>query len=69
MNRVAKQQAKAVRSAAPVRAVRPVRAQAMGNGANPEYRSETAAAVAGFTATTTPFDDWKFAPIREATVS
>jgi len=60
--------ARNVRSAAPSRMFKPVRAQAMDNTPK-EYRSESAAAVSGLPITTTPFDDWKFTPIREATVS
>lgn len=42
-------------------------------GDNPKMYKETGAeaplAAAGFNLTTTPFDNYKFAPIREATVS
>lgn len=59
----------AARPAAPMRAVRTVRAQAMDSN-NKEYRqTEAAPSLAGLpTLNTTPFDEWKFAPIREATV-
>ena len=60
----------AARPSAPVRAVRTVRAQAMENTPNKEFRkAEAIPSISGLpTMATTPFDDWKFAPIREATV-
>jgi len=59
------------RSAVPARTARIVRAQAMDNSPNKEFRkAESIPSISGLpTLATTPFDDWKFAPIREATVS
>ena len=58
----------AARPAAPQRAVRTVRAQAMDNNAKEYRQTEAAPSLAGLpTLNTTPFDEWKFAPIREAT--
>ena len=59
----------AARPAVPSRAVRTVRAQAMDNTPKEFRKAEAAPSLAGLpTLNTTPFDDWKFAPIREATV-
>eukprot|EP00195_Chlamydomonas_chlamydogama_P007959 CAMPEP_0202896116 /NCGR_PEP_ID=MMETSP1392-20130828/5170_1 /ASSEMBLY_ACC=CAM_ASM_000868 /TAXON_ID=225041 /ORGANISM="Chlamydomonas chlamydogama, Strain SAG 11-48b" /LENGTH=356 /DNA_ID=CAMNT_0049581355 /DNA_START=227 /DNA_END=1297 /DNA_ORIENTATION=- len=66
--RVAKCQSAGVAPAAS-RVFRPVRAQAMDNTTPKEFRSESAAAVAGLPFTTTPYDNYKFAPIRESQVS
>ena len=61
------QTGRCARPAAPVRVCRPVRAQAM-NDQNKEFRAE-AVGASGIAAPKTPYDDYKFAPIREATVS
>jgi len=46
---------------------RNVKAQA--GSASPQFRAEDVAAIAGLPTTTTPFDKYKFAPIRESTVN
>eukprot|EP00798_Chlamydomonas_sp_ICE-L_P031231 gene31231-6380_t len=53
--RVSKMQTTCIRPTAPVRVSRVVRAQAANNGVSAPV--------------TTPYDNYKFAPIREATVS
>ena len=69
MTRLTKKAA-AGRAAAPVRAARlSVRAQAMDNTTPKQFRTESAVAATAALPSSTPFDNWKFAPIREATVS
>lgn len=63
-----------IKAAQPSRRVAVIRAQALGSPApNPEFRQSgpeaPPAASYAFPSTQTPFDNWKFAPIREATVS
>mmetsp|Transcript_10051 Transcript_10051/g.30313 ORF Transcript_10051/g.30313 Transcript_10051/m.30313 type:complete len:358 (-) Transcript_10051:215-1288(-) len=60
----------AVAPGRPGRVVRAPRAQAMGNDDVPKQAvAGMDRAIAGMPNTTTPFDDYEFAPIREATVS
>lgn len=70
MTRLSKKAA-AGRAAVPMRIARlSVRAQAMDNNTPKQFRSEAEAmAATAALPSSTPFDSWKFAPIREATVS
>ena len=69
MTRLTKKAA-AGRAAAPMRAARlSVRAQAMDNTTPKQFRTESeAVAATAALPSSTPFDNWQFAPIREATV-